>query len=86
LVGRPPAGVDGVDVGHDRQDVGTELGGQHRAGEVLVDHGLDADEPPARRHRFVDVHDGDATAARADHHAVALEHPPDGLDAEDPPR
>ena len=43
--GVPQSGVDRVDVGGHHVDVGFEVTGQETAREVLVDHGLDADEP-----------------------------------------
>ena len=49
LRGRAPAGVGGIDVGHDQQHVGAEVDREEGARQVLVDHGLDALESPARR-------------------------------------
>ena len=71
LLGRAPVRVDGVDVGRRSASASASRSRrEQRAREVLVDHGLDADEPPAGRRRLVGVHDRDAAAARADHDAV----------------
>ena len=42
LLGRAPALVHAVDVGGHHEQVGVDLPGEQLAGEVLVDHRLDA--------------------------------------------
>jgi hypothetical protein len=50
---RAPAGADGVDVGDDHERVGSEVGREQRAREILVDDRLDPLEPPACGHGLV---------------------------------
>ena len=63
-----------------------QVAGEQRAREVLVDHGLDADELPPGGGGLVRVRHRDAAAARADHHALVFEQPFDRLDPEDATR
>ena len=83
LLGRAPALVDAVDVGGHDEQVGVDLAGEQLAGEVLVDHRLDAGERAllARHPRG-----RDAAAAGADHHDAVVEQPADRPDLEDPLR
>ena len=86
LFRRAPALVHGIDVGDDYERVRTQVTGEKRTRQVLVDHRLDADELPAGRRRLVRVHDRDAAAAGADHHAAPFEKPLERLEPEDPLR
>ena len=61
LVGLAPVHGHLIDAGGDREQVGAQLGGQQRAGGVLVDDRLDALEGAV-----VAAHDGDATATAGD--------------------
>ena len=80
LLGRAPVGVDAVDVGRHDEQVGVDLAGEQLAGEVLVDHGLDAAE---RAVLAGHPHRRDAAAAGADHDRAVLEQPADRADLED---
>src|SRR4029079_2431294 len=81
LLGCAPVVVDAVDVGGHHEQVRFELAGKELAGEILVDHGLDATQcslssgDPCRR---------DSTATGADHHGLVIEQPADRSDLEDP--
>ena len=83
LLGCAPAVVDAVDVGRHDEEVGADLAGEQLAGQVLVDHRLDAAEgavlPRHPRRR-------DPAAAGADDDTSLLEQPADGPDLEDPLR
>ena len=83
LLGRPPALVHAVDVGGHHEQVGIDLARQQLAGEVLVDHRLDA-----REHASSPGVEGrrDAAAAGADHDGAVLQQPLDGTELEDPLR
>jgi len=73
----------GLHLGHIReheQEVGTDLLGEQRRGQVLVDHGLDPRE--ARRRE----HDRDPAAACTDDQHPGVEQEPDRLDLDDPGR
>ena len=81
LLRRPPALVHAVDVGGHHEQVGVDLPGEQLAGQVLVDHRLDA-----REHPFAPGLEGrrDAAAAGADHDGLVLQQPLDGPELEDP--
>src|SRR5690606_23805680 len=46
LLGRVPVQVNGVGIGQQHQGVRTDVVGEHRGGEVLVDDGFDAVHRP----------------------------------------
>ena len=81
LVGGPPPFVDGIHVGGHHEQVGVDLPGEQLAGEVLVDHGLDAAQRALLAGRPCG---GDAAASGADHHDALVEQPTDRSDLEDP--
>ena len=83
LARRAPVEVHAVDVGGHHVQVRVELLRQQARGEVLVDHGLDADEPPVLARG---VHRRDAAASRADDDHAALDQPAHRADLEDPLR
>jgi len=78
--GRAPAGLDLGDIGEHQQEVGSDLLGEQRGGQILVDHGLDAGE--ARRRED----DRDPAAPGADDEHACVEQEPDRLDLDDPGR
>ena len=79
--GVPQSRVHPVDVGRHDEQVGVELTGEQAAGQVLVDHRLDADEVALP---ITGVHRRDAAAAGADDHRAPFEQPAHRPDLEDP--
>src|SRR5579872_272627 len=81
LVGLAEVEGDLLDGGRDEEEVGVELVGEERRGEVLVDDGGDAFEGALGV-----AHDRDPPAPGRDHDGAGLDEAPDGRHLDDPHR